>query len=215
MNLQIQNPQLQKALTILSKGGVVGIPTESVYGLAADATSDKGVTYLYAIKNRPTTKPLSLLVANTVAAKLWGIFSPQAETLAHAFWQPGTPQHRPLTLVVPLPPNSPISQLATAGGPTVGLRVPDHPMTTALLQAYPNPLAAPSANLSAAPSATTADGVRQSLGDKVPLILEGGPCQVGIASTILDTTQEKIKVLRLGGTNLDEIASILGYVPRG
>lgn len=205
---------LSEACRLLSEGLVVSIPTETVYGLAADATIDAGVARIYAIKERPTFNPLILHVANVERAFEWGLFSPMARHLARAFWSPGQPSHRPLTLVVPLLQSTSISKLVTAGLDTIAIRVPCHPLTTQLLNMYPRPLAAPSANLSTKISATTADIVQETLGDQVPLILDGGPCSVGVESTIVNTTQEPFTILRYGGTTVEELANVLGYAPQ-
>ena len=205
---------LAKASQLLAEGNVISIPTETVYGLAADATLDVGVARIYEIKERPTFNPLILHVANAETAFQWGQFSPIARHLAQTFWTPGQPSHRPLTLIVPLPPKSPVSKLVTAGLDTLAIRVPWHPLTTQLLQKYPRPLAAPSANLSTKVSATTASIVQETLGSRVPLVLDGGPCTVGVESTIVDTTQEPFVILRYGGTTVEELTSVLGYAPQ-
>jgi L-threonylcarbamoyladenylate synthase len=196
----------------LRNGDVVCIPTETVYGLAADATNDAAVAGIYAIKNRPSFNPLILHVSNAARAFEIGKLTGRSADLASFFW--AAKNHRPLTLVVPIWVESNISKLATAGLSTVGVRVPNHPVTNELLGVYPNPLAAPSANLSTQISATNAGIVRASLGDKVPYILDGGQCVVGVESTIIDTSVEPYKVLRFGGTSIEEIAKILGYTPQ-
>lgn len=206
---------IAKACACLAQGGVVAIPTETVYGLAGDATQDAAIASIYALKNRPSFNPLIVHTAGLEQALTYGYFSEEALKLAQAFWHPLEERHRPLTLIVPVKPATPpLSRLATNGLPTVGIRVPQHPLTQALLQAYPYPLAAPSANRSTQVSATTAAIVRETLGSQVSVILDGGPCSVGVESTIIDTSVSPCTVLRYGGTSLEEIASVLGYAPQ-
>lgn len=206
---------IEQACACLAQSGVVAIPTESVYGLAGDATDDKAIATIYAIKNRPAFNPLIVHTADLSQALEYGVFVSDALKLAHVFWAPGQIGHRPLTLVVPIRTNSvkPLSRLATNNLPTVGIRVPNHSLTQELLRAYSHPLAAPSANLSTQVSATTAAIVRATLGDRVPVILDGGPCLVGLESTIIDTSVTPFTVLRYGGTTIEEIANVLGYTP--
>lgn len=206
---------IDRACDCLAQSGVVAIPTESVYGLAGDATDDAAIATIYAIKNRPSFNPLIVHTANLEQALAYGAFVPEALKLADAFWKPGHEAHRPLTLIVPLREGAtpPLSRLATNNLPTVGIRVPNHPLTQALLQAYPHPLAAPSANLSTKVSATSADIVRATLGDRVPVILDGGMCTVGVESTIIDTTTHPFSVLRYGGTTLEDLSRVLDYAP--
>lgn len=206
--------EIKKACELLSNADIVAIPTETVYGLAADATLDQGIAKIFAVKKRPTFNPLILHVDQAETGFQWGKFSLQAQKLANAFWKPGELQHRPLTLIVSLPEDSSISKLVTAGLRTVGIRVPNHPITTELLRRYPRPLAAPSANASTKISATTAEIVQQSLGDAVPFILDGGPCVVGVESTIVDTTTNPVQILRYGGTTIEELTGVLGYEPQ-
>ncbi|GHS93446.1 threonylcarbamoyl-AMP synthase [Alphaproteobacteria bacterium] len=206
--------QIQQAIASLNREGVVAIPTETVYGLAADASSDKAVAAIYAIKNRPVFNPLILHVEHGEQAFLFGDFSPEAQRLAKLFWQPGTPAHRPLTLIVPIRRGISLSKLATVGLETVGIRVPDHPLTQALLHRHGRPLFAPSANMSTKISATDASIVQETLGDKISCLLDGGPCRIGLESTILDTTIAPFSLLRYGGTTLEELTSVCGYAPK-
>ncbi|MDR0631432.1 MAG: threonylcarbamoyl-AMP synthase [Holosporales bacterium] len=205
------NNQLAAACACLARHDVVAIPTETVYGIAADATSDIAVAKIYTVKNRPSFNPLILHTSSTERAMEIGNFSAKAADLAQKIWDPS--HHKSVTLVVPLR-RMDISKLATAGLSTVGIRVPNHPLTNKLLQSYPHPLAAPSANLSNQISATNAAIVRKSLGDRILCILDGGQCQVGLESTIIDTSVEPYTVLRLGGASLDDISDMLGYCPR-
>lgn len=218
---------LQKACQLLSEGKVIAIPTETVYGLAADSSNDASVARIYEIKQRPSFNPLIVHVANLEQALQFGVFSKTALKLAEAFWHPHSSEHKPLTLVTKIQKGALLSRLATAGLDTVGIRVPGHPLTQKLLERYSNALVAPSANLSQRISATTADIVKQSLGNKVPLILDGGPCCVGVESTILDVSlaeaskgsgeaanHGQVTLLRFGGTAVEDIARVLGYIPQ-
>lgn len=196
---------LARAVAILRRGGLVAFPTETVYGLGADATNPRAVAGIFAAKGRPANNPLIVHVADVAAARRCaGAWSDAAQTLA-AVWWPG-----PLTLVVPKHPS--IVNAVTAGGPTVGLRVPDHPVALELLRAFDGPVAAPSANRSSRVSPTTADHVGEELGDAVDLILDGGPCDVGIESTVLDLTGDVPTILRPGGIPLARLQAILGTV---
>lgn len=208
------NNIIREACHHLYNSEVIAIPTETVYGLAADSTNDKAIASIYSIKNRPTFNPLIVHTANLSKALEYGHFSEDALKLAESFWKPGSSQHRPLTLIVNLPKNSKISKLSTTGLPTVGIRVPNHEITRELLETYPYPLSAPSANLSTQISATNVDIIQKTLGNKVPLIINGGPCQIGIESTIIDTSVTPFIILRYGGTTLEEISKILGYIPK-
>ncbi|MDR1597309.1 MAG: threonylcarbamoyl-AMP synthase [Holosporales bacterium] len=209
----LQNKSIDLACEYLARGGAVAIPTETVYGLAADATNDLAIANVYVIKNRPSFNPLILHTCSLERAAMFGVFSSQALALAEQFWAPGHPNHCPLTLVVPLQQGHGISELATAGLATAAIRVPNHPLTNKLLRAYPNPLAAPSANISTRISATNAEIVREALGDKIPHIIDGGQCAIGIESTIIDASVEPFTILRHGGTPTELIERVLGYAP--
>jgi L-threonylcarbamoyladenylate synthase len=191
------------AAEVLRQGGIVALPTETVYGLAADATSDAAVARIYAAKDRPDFNPLIVHMLGLKAARAQGIFSAQALQLAQAFW-PG-----PLTLVVPLAASASICAPARAGQPTVALRVPAHPIALAVLSAAGTPLAAPSANRSGRVSPVTALHVARDLGEKVDLILDGGRCPVGVESTIISCV-EAPRLLRPGGILREKIESLLG-----
>lgn len=197
------------AADILRRGGLVAFPTETVYGLGADATNDAAVRRIFGAKGRPSTNPLIVHVADVFYAKRHAAgWTDVADRLAAAFW-PG-----PLTLV--LPAADAISKLVTAGGPTVGLRVPDHPVALDLLRAFAEvgsgAVAAPSANRSNHVSPTTAEHVRAELGESVDLILDGGPCRVGIESTVIDLSGEVPTVLRPGGVSREAIEAVIGPV---
>lgn len=191
----------------LRRGQLVAFPTETVYGLGADATNDAAVARLYAAKGRPSFNPLISHVAETQAAFELGNFSDDARKLAKAFW-PG-----PLTLVVPRAVDCPVSLLASAGLPSLALRVPDHPLALQLLAAAGRPVVAPSANPSGRVSPTTAEHVRAGLGEKVSVILDGGPCTVGVESTVVSFMTARAKLLRLGGLAREAIEPVLGYMP--
>ncbi len=192
------------AAQLLREGRLVAFPTETVYGLGADATNDTAVAGVFAAKGRPEFNPLIVHVENTEAAMRYGTLDPRALILADAFW-PGA-----LTLVVPRTKNCPVSLLATAGLDTIALRVPAHPVARELLAAFGGPVAAPSANRSGTVSPTTADHVAESLGDAVALILDGGPTAHGLESTIIGLTEGTPTLLRPGAIARDEIEEIIG-----
>jgi len=195
---------IAKGAEMLAQGQVVAFPTETVYGLGADATSDPAIASIYAIKNRPTFNPLIVHVATPDDAKALVKVDDRAETLMQAFW-PG-----PLTLVLPRLPNSPISLLASAGLDSIAIRQPDHPVALALIRRAGRPIAAPSANASGSISPTTAQHVEDSLGNRLALIVDGGPCRVGVESTVLDLTQADPTILRPGGVSAQELEAVLG-----
>lgn len=197
---------LARAGQLIGHGGLVAFPTETVYGLGADATSDRAVASIYAAKRRPRRNPLIVHVATAAAARRLARFDRRAEALARQFW-PG-----PLTLVLPRRPGAPISRLASAGLRTIALRVPDNPVALALIRAADRPLAAPSANRSGAVSPTRARHVHLSLGSRVGLVLDGGPCRIGVESTVLDLSGVGIRLLRPGGVPLEAIEAVVGRV---
>jgi len=193
-----------RAAEVLRAGGLVGLPTETVYGLAADATDPKAVARIYAAKGRPSFNPLIAHVPNLGEAMRHAVFSQDALRLAGSFW-PG-----PLTLVLPFKPESPISDLARAGLDSVALRVPSHPVAQAVLKAAGIPVAAPSANRSGRISTTTAEDVASELGGAVDFILDAGPTEVGVESTIVSLIGPTPLLLRPGGVSRAEIERILG-----
>jgi L-threonylcarbamoyladenylate synthase len=195
---------IAQAAAVLHSGGLVAFPTETVYGLGADATSGLAVAGLYAAKGRPSFNPLIVHVPETAAASALAEMTPLGKALADAFW-PG-----PLTLVLARRPNRIIADLATAGLDTVAVRVPAHPVAQALLRAANLPIAAPSANRSGHVSPTTAAHVAADLGDHVQMILDGGATPIGLESTVVDATGETPVVLRLGGIDREDIESMLG-----
>jgi L-threonylcarbamoyladenylate synthase len=198
---------VDRAVKILQQGGLVAIPTETVYGLAADASNELAVRRIFAAKGRPSTHPLIVHVPSAGAAHDWAEVVPQrAATLMQAFW-PG-----PLTLV--LQRSKRALDVVTAGQDTVALRVPNHPLTLQLLRELGGGLAAPSANRHGQVSPTTADHVRADLGDAVDLVLDGGPCALGIESTIVDARSDRLEILRPGGVSKEALEAAVGdYVP--
>ncbi|AXS39595.1 L-threonylcarbamoyladenylate synthase [Breoghania sp. L-A4] len=194
----------RRAVALILAGEPVAVPTETVYGLAADATNARACAKIFAAKDRPRFNPLISHVADQAAAEALGIFDDRARLLARAFW-PG-----PLTLVVPKRPDAAISDLATAGLDSVGLRVPDSPIMQALAAATGRPLAAPSANRSGRISPTTAQAVADDLGDRVALVLDAGPTRVGVESTIVSLTDDTPRLLRPGGIARADIERLLG-----
>lgn len=195
---------LEKAARLLFEGELVAIPTETVYGLAADATNDAAVAKIYSLKKRPQFNPLIIHFAEVEQIKPHVEWNEMAEKLAHAFW-PG-----PLTLVLKKKSSSSLSLLATAGLETVGVRIPHHEVTSLLIQKAGKPLAAPSANPSEAISPTSAEDVRKGFDPETPLlIIEGGICQGGIESTIVDLTLETPTLLRPGLALPEKIEAIL------
>ena len=190
--LKPDSAALDRAARILKEGGLVAMPTETVYGLAADAANADAVARLYAAKGRPAFNPLIAHCASAEAAFAQGRFSEKARALAAEFW-PG-----PLTFVVDAIDTTTVCSLARAGLDTLGLRVPAHPAARALLEAFGGPLVAPSANPSGRISPTTAQHVSSDMGDKVDFILDGGPCSEGIESTVIDARGETPVLLRQG-----------------
>jgi L-threonylcarbamoyladenylate synthase len=192
------------AARCLQAGGLVAFPTETVYGLGADATDGQAVARLYAAKGRPSFNPLIAHVADLAAARRLAAFDADAERLAAAFW-PG-----PLTLVLRKGPGCPVADLATAGLDTIAIRVPDHAVARALLTAFAKPIVAPSANRSGHVSPTTAAHVLADLRGRIDLILDGGPTAVGVESTIVACTGAPA-LLRPGGLPRAQIEKALGH----
>ncbi|MBU6365517.1 MAG: threonylcarbamoyl-AMP synthase, partial [Gemmatimonadetes bacterium] len=194
---------IRDAAAALRRGELVAFPTETVYGLGANALDPEAVARVYAAKGRPAWNPLIAHVADVAAARaLARHWPPAAERLAAACW-PG-----PLTLVLPKAAHVP--DAVTAGRDAVGIRVPDHPVALALLHEAGVPVVAPSANRFTQVSPTTAGHVQEALGDRVAHILDGGPCQVGIESTVLDLTQDPPAILRPGMLDARQLAALLG-----
>lgn len=198
------SPQnLEPFAALLRAGEVVAFPTETVYGLGADATNSDAVLKIYETKGRPRFNPLIVHVTDLPMARRYVEVSPLAERLA-SFW-PG-----PLTLVLPKRPDAGLSDIVTAGLDTVGIRIPDHPLALALIRAAGRPLAGPSANPSGKLSPTTAAQVRRAFHDRLP-VLDGGPSRSGVESTILAVTGDTVTQLRAGALPRDQIEALLGH----
>jgi L-threonylcarbamoyladenylate synthase len=201
--LKADNEAIKAAAACLAAGGLVAFPTETVYGLGADAGNGEAVARLYAAKGRPAFNPLIAHVTDIAAARRVGLFNEAAESLAAAFW-PG-----PLTLVLPKQPDCNVADLALAGLDSVAVRVPEHPIARALLQAFGGPVVAPSANRSGHVSPTSAAHVLADLRGRIDLVLDGGPCAVGVESTIVSCLGEPT-LLRPGGLARETIERVLG-----
>ena len=199
---------IERAAALLREGRLVAFPTETVYGLGADATDDRAVAAIFEAKGRPRFNPLIAHVPGLAEAEELVVFDDCARRAAERFW-PG-----PLTLVLPRRPDCPVSLLTSAGLDTQAIRVPQHDTARRLLRAVGRPVAAPSANRSGRVSPTSAEHVREELGDRVAMILDGGPCQVGVESTVLDLTTGDPVLLRPGGATVEELVAVVGPVRR-
>ncbi|HME91069.1 MAG TPA: L-threonylcarbamoyladenylate synthase, partial [Myxococcaceae bacterium] len=198
-----QSEAIADAVRVLRRGGLVAVPTETVYGLGADAESEAAILRVFAVKRRPTSHPLIVHLGAASWLPLWARkVPPAARKLAEAFW-PG-----PLTLV--LPRSGRVLDAITGGQDTVALRVPAHPLMRQLLAAFGRGIAAPSANRFGKVSPTTAEHVRSELGEEVDFVLDGGPCTIGIESTIVDLSGGSATVLRPGGVPQEELERVLG-----
>lgn len=195
---------MARAAALIAAGGLVALPTETVYGLAARADSAAAVAAIYRAKGRPGFNPLIVHVPDMEAAERLAVFGDRARLVAARFW-PG-----PLTLVLPLRADAGLAAAVTAGLPTVALRCPAHPVTRAVLAATRLPLAAPSANRSGAVSPTTADHVLATLSDAIDAVVDGGACQRGLESTIVAAREHGWQLLREGPITRDAIAALLG-----
>ncbi|MCC7046716.1 MAG: threonylcarbamoyl-AMP synthase [Alphaproteobacteria bacterium] len=195
---------IARAAQALRDGLLVGLPTETVYGLAADATSDRAVAAIFAAKNRPRFNPLIVHVAEIAEARRLVAFDSRGEALAAKFW-PG-----PLTLVLPRRADCGASLLCSAGLDSLAVRMPAHDVARAVIRAAGRPLAAPSANPSGRLSPTRAEHVARALAGKVALVLDGGACPVGVESTVVDLTGAKALLLRPGGVAEEQIAAVIG-----
>jgi L-threonylcarbamoyladenylate synthase len=202
---------IDRAAALLRAGQLVAFPTETVYGLGGDATSERAVAEIFAAKGRPRFNPLIVHVPGLAEAEAVAVFDDRARRAAAAFW-PG-----PLTLVLPRRGDSGLSLLASAGLDTVAIRAPAHPVAQALLRAAGRPIAAPSANRSGRVSPTEAAHVAAELGESVALILDGGRTPIGLESTVLDLSGETCALLRPGAVTLEELTEFLGpiAVPAG
>lgn len=195
---------IARSAQCLADGGLVAMPTETVYGLACDAANGEAVARLYAAKGRPSFNPLIAHVPDLAMAEREGRFNAVARRLADAFW-PG-----PLTLVLPLAETHTVSALARAGLLSIGVRMPDHPVARALLEVFGRPLVAPSANPSGRISPTEARHVMADLGDRIDLVLNGGACRAGIESSIVSCLGEHPFLLRPGAVTREDIEAVLG-----
>lgn len=204
---QAADPALiARAVDLLRAGELVALPTETVYGLGADALNPAAAARIFAAKGRPADHPLIVHLPDAEALPAWAAAIPkEAIALARAFW-PG-----PLTLI--LKRSDEVPDIVTGGQDTVGLRVPNHPVALQLLKAFGSGIAAPSANRFGRISPTTAQHVREELGEGVALVLDGGPCQVGIESTILDLSRGTPEILRPGAITAEAIAAVIGRSP--
>ena len=201
MNQTQISTDVTEAARILLSGGIIGLPTETVYGLAACALNESAVSKVFAVKGRPTTHPLIVHLSPEADLTKWGIFTPEALQLAQAFW-PG-----PITLLVKR--TTMVPDWVTGGRDTVALRVPSHPVAIKLLQAVDTGLVAPSANKFGKVSPTTAQHVLDDLGDSVDLILDGGSCEVGVESTIVECLNHAVTLLRPGLITTEQIHHVL------
>ncbi len=195
---------ITRAAAALAGGALIGLPTETVYGLAANANDGQAVARIFDAKQRPRFNPLICHVSDMARAKQIGFFSDAAAALAARFW-PG-----PLTLVVPRRPDAPVHELVTAGLDSIALRVPAHPVARAVLAAFGGAIAAPSANRSGRLSPTRPAHVVADLGDAVALVLDGGPCKVGLESTIVEVADNGVHILRPGAVTEDMLAAATG-----
>ena len=199
----ITGDDLSYAVEVLKNGGLVGVPTETVYGLAGNGLDADAVAKIYEVKGRPEVKPLSLLVPNIeVAAAVCKEIPESARVLAEAFW-PG-----PLTIV--LPKRNTVPDIVTAGGNTIGVRCPDHQLTLKLLLDAGVPAAAPSANISDMPSPKSVEEVLAYFDGKINCVIDGGRCELGVESTIISLTTEPYKIIRQGALPEADIRSALG-----
>ena len=196
--------EIEQAARALRAGRLVACPTETVYGLGAVATNDRAVAAIFAAKGRPRFNPLIVHVTDADAARALARWNDAAARLAARFW-PGA-----LTLVLQRAEGCPLSPLVSAGGDTVGLRAPAHPVAQALLAATVLPVAAPSANRAGQISPTTADHVAAGLGDRIDLIVDGGRCPIGVESTVLDLTCTPPRLLRPGGVTRAALEAVIG-----
>ncbi|OUM20719.1 L-threonylcarbamoyladenylate synthase [Butyricicoccus porcorum] len=196
---------IEQAGALLRAGEVVGIPTETVYGLAADALNPQAVARIFEAKGRPQDNPLIVHIAEIETVhEIAADFPPEAQALAEAYW-PG-----PMTIILPKLDRIP---MVTSGGlNTVGIRFPSHPMAQAIIRAAGTPLAAPSANTSGRPSTTTAQHVMEDLNGKIAAVVDGGACSVGVESTVVSLCGERPRLLRPGGISLEQLRAVLGEV---
>ena len=204
MTIRLAPAALDHAAALLRAGELVAFPTETVYGLGGDATRDETVAAIFSVKGRPRFNPLIIHLSNADQTERLAAVDGRAALLMQRFW-PG-----PLSLVLRRIPNCPVSLLASAGLDTIALRVPAHPLAQALLRAAGRPIAAPSANRSGRVSPTTADHVASELDGRIAAILDGGPCRVGVESTVVDLSTKTPLLLRPGGIPVEALEALLG-----
>lgn len=191
-----------EAVSLLRAGGIVAVPTDTVYGIAADMALPDAIERLFAAKRRPPEKAVAVLLADAAQAAALGVVGPAARILGEQFWPGG------LTLVLPVRPDARLPRVLAGGAPTIGVRVPDHPAPRALA-AVLGPLPTTSANLSGEPDARDAEEIAARLGDALALVIDGGPTRGGPASTVVDCTGERPVIRRAGAIPVDEIARVL------
>ena len=201
--LAITGESMARGVDILAHGGLVAFPTETVYGLGGDACNADAVAAIFAAKERPAFNPLISHVASAEAAFELGTLTPIAACLAETFW-PG-----PMTLILTRRPDCPVALLTSAGLNKIALRVPSHAEARGLIEAFGRPVAAPSANPSGRISPTRADHVMAGLGGRIELVLDGGPCESGVESTVVDCTGDTARILRPGGITREAVAATL------
>lgn len=204
LRLSSHAQDLRKAADMLRDSALVAFPTETVYGLGGDATSPQAVAGIFAAKGRPSFNPLIAHIAHMSLARREAVFDIRAEKLAEAFW-PG-----PLTLVLLVAGGGQVCELARAGLPSVAVRIPSHPIALEILRDVKRPIAAPSANRSGKVSPTTAEHVLSDLDGRISAVVDGGPCQVGVESTILSCLNGQTVLLRAGGVTREDIEAVLG-----
>lgn len=197
-----ESPLIFEAAEIIRSGGLVAIPTDTVYGLAADPFAPDAVDHIYVVKGRPENKPIIILISSWEEAKKFAYITEEAEMLARAFW-PGA-----LTIVLKKKPC--VSDSLTAGGDTVGLRCPGSAVARAVIKAAGGGVGAPSANLSGRPSSSCAEDVLRDLEGRIDAVVDDGPSLIGVASTIIDLTKTPFEIVREGTVSSDEIYSVLG-----
>lgn len=193
---------LEKAVSLLREGNVIIAPTETVYGIFADATNDIAVQRIYQIKGRPSCNPLIAHVDSIEMAQKFAVFSDTAQNLARYFW---LEKNLPLTIILPKNPEGNISTFVTAGNPTIAVRMPQNDIALSILTKFGSPLAAPSANTSMSISPTSYSMVMNDTGTKVPLVIDGGECNIGLESTILNLSSDRPSILRPGFVSKEDI----------
>lgn len=198
----VDSETIEQAADIIRNGGLVAFPTETVYGLGADAQNSEAVARIFEVKLRPRIDPIIIHIADAESAGRYGHLPPEADAIMRRFW-PG-----PLTFVVPK--TAAVPDIVTAGLDTVALRMPNHPVALALIRSAGRGIAAPSANPFGYVSPTEAGHVAEQLGSKVDMILDGGPCEIGVESTILSLIGSIPGILRIGGTSVEDLESVLG-----